>query len=182
MSGKQYLKEIRSKQQLKDDQINYLLADVEKNLEEYRNALEQNERQLSEARKILISAKQSYNNTVAENKKLKAYIVTLKEHIEKQQVQFIEKQKQNSHRYRKPIPKKYKKAILEEESKSEPEIEQEEEEESESDETEKNKEIKKASSKKRGVTRNNIFEYINQKDAKRYKQQKHSRGHPKSYR
>ena len=44
MSGKQYLKEIRSKEQLKDDQINYLLADIKKNLEEYRNALEQKER------------------------------------------------------------------------------------------------------------------------------------------
>ena len=41
MSSKQYLKEFRNKQQIKDDQINYLLADVEKNLEEYRNALEQ---------------------------------------------------------------------------------------------------------------------------------------------
>ena len=137
MSSKQYLKEFRNKQQIKDDQINYLLADVEKNLEEYRNALEQKERQLSEARKILISAKQSYYNTVAENKNLKAYITTLKEHIEKQQVQFIEKQKQNSYRYRKPIPKKYKKVIFEEESESESELEQEEEEESESDETEK---------------------------------------------
>ena len=44
MSSKQYLKEFRNKQQIKDDQINYLLADVEKNLKEYRNALEQKER------------------------------------------------------------------------------------------------------------------------------------------
>ena len=139
MSGKQYLREIRNKQQIKDDQINYLLTltDVEKNLEKYKNALEQKERQLSEAKKILISAKQCYDNTVAENKNLKACITTLKEHIEKQQVQFIEKQKQNSYRYRKPIPKKYKKVIFEEESESESELEQEEEEESESDETEK---------------------------------------------
>ena len=167
MSSKQYLKEFRNKQQIKDDQINHLLADVEKNLEEYRNTLEQKERQLFGARKILISAKQSYDNTVAENKNLKAYIVSLKEHIEKQQVQFIEKQKQNNYRYRKPIPKEYKKVIFEEESESEPELEQEE---SESEETETSKEIKKASSKKRGVNRNNIFYYINQKDAKRYKQ------------
>ena len=95
------------------------------------------------AKKILISAKQSYDNTVAENKNLKAYISTLKEHIEKQQIQFIEKQKQTNYRYRKPIPKKYKKVIFEQESKSEPELEQEEEEKSESDKTERNKEIKK---------------------------------------
>ena len=30
MSGKQFLREIRNKQQVKDDQINYLLVDVEK--------------------------------------------------------------------------------------------------------------------------------------------------------
>ena len=167
MSSKQYLKQFRNKQQIKDDQINYLLADIEKNLEEYRNTLEQKERQLFRAR-ILISAKQSYDNTVAENKNLKAYIVSLKEHIEKQQVQFIEKQ--NSYKYKKPIPKKYQKVIFEEESKSEPELEQEEQEESESEETETSKETKKASSKKRGINRNNIFDYINQKDAKRYKQ------------
>lgn len=44
MSGKQYLREIRNKQQIKDEQINYLLADVEKNLEEYKSALKQKER------------------------------------------------------------------------------------------------------------------------------------------
>ena len=170
MSSKQYLKEFRNKQQIKDDQINYLLADVEKNLEEYRNSLEQKERQLFEARKILISAKQSYNNTVAENKDLKAYIVSLKEHIEKQQVQFIEKQKQNSYKYKKPIPKIYKKVIFQEESESEPELEQDEQEGCENEEIEICKEIKKVSSKKRGINRNNIFDCINQKDEKIYKQ------------
>ena len=44
--------------------------DVEKNLE-HRHALEQKERQLFDTRKKLISAKQSYDNTVAENKNLK---------------------------------------------------------------------------------------------------------------
>ena len=43
---------------------------------------------------------------MAENKNLKAYIVSLKEHLEKQQVQFIEKQKQNSFKYKKTNPKK----------------------------------------------------------------------------
>ena len=170
MSGKQYLREIRNKQQIKDEQINYLLVDVKKNLEEYKSVLEQKERQLSEAKNILISAKKSYDNTVAENKNLKAYISTLTEHIEKQQIQFIEKQKQTNYRYRKPIPKQYKKVIFEQESKSEPELEQEEAEKSESDKTERNKEIKNTSSKKRRENRNDIFDYTNQKDAKRHKQ------------
>ena len=55
------IKDFKNRQQLKDEEINYLLADVEKNLEEYKNALEIKEKQLSEAKKILISAKQSYN-------------------------------------------------------------------------------------------------------------------------
>ena len=34
------VKDFRSWQQIKDKQVNYLLGDVEKNLEEYKNALE----------------------------------------------------------------------------------------------------------------------------------------------
>ena len=68
-----------TQQQIKDEQINFLLGDVEKNLEEYRRNLELKEKQLSDAKKILISATQSYDRTVAENKKLKAYIESLKQ-------------------------------------------------------------------------------------------------------
>ena len=70
-----------------------MLADVEKNLEEYKIALELKEKQLSDAKKILLSAKQSYDKTVAENRELKAYIENLKQHIRQQQVQFLEKQR-----------------------------------------------------------------------------------------
>ena len=165
MSSKQYLKEFRNKQQVKDNQINCLLADVEKNLEEYRNALELKEKQLFEVRRILISAKQSYDNKLAENKNLKAYISSLKAHIEKQQIQLLKIEKNK--RFRKLIPKKYKKGVFEEEeSESETELEQGQQEESESKEIEE----QKAPSKKRTVNRNNIFDYINQKDAKRHKQ------------
>ena len=67
------------------------------------------------------------------------------------------------------LQKKYKKVVYEEESESEPEFEQEEQGESESEEVEKEPEIKKATSKKREPSRNNIFDYIN-KNAKRHKQ------------
>ena len=86
------IKQFRSRQQIKDEQINYLLGDVEKNLEEYKNALEIKEKQLLDAKKILLSAKQSYDKTVAENRNLKAYTENLKQHIQQQQVQFLEKQ------------------------------------------------------------------------------------------
>ena len=41
---------LKNRQQVKDDQINYLLGDLEKNLEDYRNALEIKEKQLSDAK------------------------------------------------------------------------------------------------------------------------------------
>ena len=47
------LKNFRSRQQIKDNQINYLLCDLEKNLEEYKFTLETKEKQLLGARKIL---------------------------------------------------------------------------------------------------------------------------------
>lgn len=42
----------RSRQQVKGEQINYLLADVEKILEEYKSTFELKERQLSDAQKF----------------------------------------------------------------------------------------------------------------------------------
>ena len=70
---RQAIKDLRSRQQVKDEQINYLLVDVEKNLEEYKIALKTKEKQLSDAKKILVSAKQSYVKTVAENRPKSIY-------------------------------------------------------------------------------------------------------------
>ena len=53
--SKKIIKEFRSRQQVKGDQINYLLADVEKNLEEYKIALELKEKQLSDAKNTAFS-------------------------------------------------------------------------------------------------------------------------------
>ena len=64
----------KTAQQIKEEQINFLLEDIEKNLEEYRKALDLKEKQLLDAKKILSSAKKSYDKTVAENKELKIYI------------------------------------------------------------------------------------------------------------
>ena len=155
--SRQAIKYLRSRQQVKEEQINYLLADVEKNLEEYKIALETKEKQLSDAKKILVSAKQSYDKTVAENRDLKAYIEKLKQHIQQQQVQFLEKQKN----YYRPTPKKHKKVVYQEESESEPEFDEEEQEESESELIEKKPKVKKAPSKKREAS--HIYDFINKK-------------------
>ena len=97
------LKDFRSRQQIKDDQINYLLGDLEKNLEEYKFALETKEKQLSDARKILLSARQSYDNVVKENTDLKAYIEKLKQHFQQQQLQFLKEPKKLLSRISKKI-------------------------------------------------------------------------------
>ena len=154
--SRQSLKDFRNTQQIKDKQINFLLADVEKNLEQYRISLEDEEKQLLEAKKIIISAKKSYDKTIAENKNLKTYIISLKEHFERQQLKLFESQKQ------KQTSQKYKKVILEEqESEIESDIAQESEIEEEIEPNQK-KAIKKES-------KNNIFDYINQKNTKRHK-------------
>ena len=65
-------------QKIKGKQINILLEEVEKNLDEYKKVLELRDKQLSDAKKVLLSAKKSYDKTVAENKELRAYIDTIK--------------------------------------------------------------------------------------------------------
>ena len=157
----------RNQQKIKDDQINFLLGDLVKNLEDYRQALEIKEKQLSEAKRILVSAKQSFDKISKENRDLKAYIENLKQHFQrenqKQELEFLKQQKAYYNRPSKP--KKYKKVIFEEEEESESEPELEEEEGLENEEIEQEPQIKKAKKK----NKSNIFEYIN-KNAKRHKQ------------
>ena len=92
----------------------------------------------------------------------------LKQHIQKQQTNFLEKQRNYYQQQKKSTLKKYKKVVYEEDSDSEPEFEQEEQEESESEEVEKKCKIKKAAHKKRAPSGSNIFDYIN-KNAKKHK-------------
>ena len=46
------LRPARSTKQVREEQINFLLGDVEKNLEEYKKAIEVKEKQLSDIKKI----------------------------------------------------------------------------------------------------------------------------------
>ena len=68
----------RNQQKIKDEQINFSLGDLEKNLEEYRQALEVKEKQLLDAKRILLSVKQNDDKVATENRDLKAYIQNLK--------------------------------------------------------------------------------------------------------
>ena len=63
------IRQNKKSQQVKKEQINFLFEDVEKNLDEYKKAIDLKEKQLSDAKKkILITAKKCYDKVVAENK------------------------------------------------------------------------------------------------------------------
>ena len=72
------VKNFRNQQKIKDEQVNFLLGDLEKNLEQYREALENREKQLTEAKRILVAAKKSFDKLNQENSDLKAYIAQIK--------------------------------------------------------------------------------------------------------
>ena len=83
----------RNQQKIKDKQINYLLGDLEKNFGDYREAIEIKEKQLAEAKRILVAAKQSFDKVSQENRDLKAYTENLKLHFQQQQANFLNQQK-----------------------------------------------------------------------------------------
>ena len=66
---------------------------MEKNLEDYRTVIETKEKQLAEARRILMAAKQSFGKVSQENRDLKAYIENLKQDFQKQQTDFLNQQR-----------------------------------------------------------------------------------------
>ena len=88
-----------------------LLGNLENSLEQYKDSIQNKGKQLTEAKRIIVSAKQSFDKISQENKELKAYIVQINKQFQQQQ-----QQQQLSSRSK---PKKYKKVILEEESETE---------------------------------------------------------------
>ena len=79
------LRPTRSTQQTKEEQINFLLEDIEKNLEEYKKAIELKDKQLSDIKKLLKDAKKSYDSVVLENKQLKEYVANIKKRYQEYQ-------------------------------------------------------------------------------------------------
>ena len=77
---------------------------MEKDLEDYRTVIETKEKQLAEARRILMAAKQSFGKVSQENRDLKAYIENLKQDFQKQQTDFLNQQR--AFYSRKNTPKK----------------------------------------------------------------------------
>ena len=152
-------KAFKNQQKIKDEQINFLLGDLENSLEQYKDSIQNKDKQLAEAKRIIVSAKQSFDKISQENKELKAYIVQINKQFQQQQ-----QQQQLSSRSK---PKKYKKVILEEESENESEIGSEQESDVENETIKETEQIKKPKKRK---TVANVFNYINNQNAKRHKQ------------
>ena len=71
------LRPTKSTQQIKEEQINFLFEDVEKNLEEYKKASEIKDKQLPDIKKILQRAKKCYDSVVKEKTEIKNTSKTL---------------------------------------------------------------------------------------------------------
>ena len=71
MNMNRKLRPRKSQYEIKEEQINFLLEDIEKNLEGYKAAIELRDKQLADVKRILKSAKIRYDNLLKENKQLK---------------------------------------------------------------------------------------------------------------
>ena len=111
----------KSPYQLKDEQVNFLLEDIENNLEEYKKNSRNKRQTAIRSKKNTARGKNSNETLTKEKKQLKEYIAKIKQQYKQQQQQehyFL--QEQESFR-----PKRYKKVVYEEATNSEPEIEEE---------------------------------------------------------
>ena len=70
---------LKSSDQIKEEQVNFLLEVIERNYEEYKKAIEIRDKELADAKKILKNLKTNYDSLVKENKQLKEYIAKIKE-------------------------------------------------------------------------------------------------------
>ena len=73
------LRPSKSAQQLKDEQINFMLEDIKKDTENFKLVISEKEKQLRDLKNILLAAKASYRKVTEENQQLKQLIVLIKE-------------------------------------------------------------------------------------------------------
>ena len=88
------LRPTKSLYQTKEEQVNFLLEDIKKNLEEYKKAVKLRDNQLAVAKKVLKGAKNSYDLLAKENKQSKEYIINIKQKFKQYQQQQQQQQRQ----------------------------------------------------------------------------------------
>ena len=73
------LRPSKSEQKLKEEQINFMLEDIKKDIENFKLVISEKEKQLRDLKNILLAAKASYRKVTEENQQLKQLIVLIKE-------------------------------------------------------------------------------------------------------
>ena len=81
------LKPTKSAQQIKEEQISFLLEDIEKDIAKSKKIIKTKNRQLAKVKERLQGAKNSYQDLEKENKQLKQYITNIKQQQQQQQQQ-----------------------------------------------------------------------------------------------
>ena len=79
------LRPTRLTQQVREEQISFLLKDVEKNWEKYKRVTKLKDKQLSDNKKILQGPKENYDSVVNKNTELKKYIENFKQRYQQYQ-------------------------------------------------------------------------------------------------
>ena len=78
-------KSFKNQQKIKYEQINFLLVDLEQSLDQYKVSIKNKGKQLTEAKRIMVSAKQSFDKISQENRELKAYIARINKQFQQLQ-------------------------------------------------------------------------------------------------
>ena len=65
----------KSEQQLKDEQIKFMLEEIEKDIENFKLVISENDKQLHDLKNILFPGKASYKKVKEENQQLKSALL-----------------------------------------------------------------------------------------------------------
>ena len=179
------LRPTRTAQQLKDEQINFMLEDIKKDIENFKLVISEKDKQLRDLKNILFAAKASYKKVTEGNKHLKQRIVSIKENKKQRQQQPTPEEYQNQYQnlYYPKQPtrqKNIKKIVYTEENDTDSKPEREKEvymlpeivvEEEKGGTTEQNNDLKQHQQPKQQKLpqkiKIKIFNYLNSKDAKK---------------
>ena len=88
----------KSVQQIKDEQIALMLGEIENDMEKFKIALNDKDKQLINLGKLLKAAINEYQKVVKENKQLREYIITNRKTEEYRQQHTVKKKKKKTHK------------------------------------------------------------------------------------
>ena len=77
------LKPTKSPQQIKDEQIGFMLEEIEQDIEQYKKIIQTKNKQIIYLKNILKAAKNSYQQVTKQNQQLKQYIWDTKKQQQK---------------------------------------------------------------------------------------------------